>query len=72
MKDVMVERTSEATTYTGSGLAVVGGMTVNEFVAFAGLALGIAGFAINWFYRHKTYQHQKSIAEKNAGPSEAS
>lgn len=72
MKDVIVDRATAATTYGGSGLAFGAGITANEMVAVAGLALGLASFGLNWFYRHKTFLHQKNMAEKTAGPSDGS
>lgn len=69
MKDVIVDRGLAATSTAGASLAGIGGITANEVAAFGGLAIAALSFALNWFYRHKTYQHQKSMAEKSAGPS---
>ena len=69
MRDVIVDRTLSAASAGGASLAGIGGLTANEVAAFGGLAIAAASFILNWFYRHKTYQHQKSIAEQNAGPS---
>ena len=40
-------------TYGGVGASVAGWMLSSEFAALAGLVLGLAGFALNWYYRHK-------------------
>ena len=40
-------------TYGGAGATVAGWLLSNEFAVLAGLALGLAGFVVNWYYRHK-------------------
>jgi hypothetical protein len=70
MKDVILDRGLSIGVAGGASIAGVGGLTANEFAAFTGLALAAASFALNWYYRHKTYLHQKNMAEKTAGPSD--
>jgi hypothetical protein len=41
----------------GSSAAVVGGWYLsNEFAVLVGLLLGVAGFAVNWVYRHREFK----------------
>lgn len=41
----------------GSSAAVVGGWFLsNEFAVLVGLLLGVAGFAVNWVYRHREFK----------------
>lgn len=40
-------------TYVASVVALVSGISFNEWVALGGLLLGMATFAVNWYYRAK-------------------
>lgn len=57
----MHDRISSAATYGGSGTAVVGGVTFNEWMALGGLLVAIAGLAYNMW--HST--RMRSIARAN-------
>lgn len=59
----IVESAANKTTYAGGITAAVGGWTANEIAAFGGLGLAIAGFLLNWWYKH---QHLKLMREKIA------
>lgn len=43
-------------TYSGSAAAVGGWFLSNEFAVLMGLVIGVAGFVVNWYYRHKEYK----------------
>jgi hypothetical protein len=43
-------------TYGGSAAAMGGWFLSNEFAVLMGLVIGIAGFVVNWYYRHKEYK----------------
>jgi hypothetical protein len=45
-----------AVTYSASGLAVWGGITVTEWAAIIGTFVAVVSGGINWFYRHKHYK----------------
>ena len=52
----MTEQLMESTTpisYLASLFAVVSGLTVNEWGVIAGIIIGTATFAVNWWYKHK-------------------
>lgn len=53
----MVETTAAAlgskATYTGAGMTLSGWLLSSEFAVLAGLILGVAGFLVNWYYKHK-------------------
>jgi hypothetical protein len=58
MQEVVVERVSVAAsgvTYGGAVSAVAFGFTTNELLGIGGLAIGLAGFAVNWHYKRKHY-----------------
>ena len=40
-------------TYTGPGVVLSGWLFSNEFAIFIGVVIGVAGFLVNWYYRHK-------------------
>ncbi len=53
----MAEKTTTAASYITSGtMTLVGGYTVNEWLAVTGIILGIATFIVNWVYKHKHYK----------------
>lgn len=62
----IAESAANKTTFVGGGVAAVGGWTANEIAAFGGLGLAIAGFLLNWWYKH---QHLK-LARKKAAQGE--
>lgn len=63
-------------TYTGAGMTVGGWLLSSEFAVLIGVLIGVAGFLVNWFYRHR--QDERERAEHEArmrsyadGPDEA-
>jgi hypothetical protein len=40
-------------TYTGSGVVLSGWFFSSEFAVFVGIVIGVLGFLVNWFYKHK-------------------
>jgi uncharacterized membrane protein len=40
-------------TYTGAGMTIFGWMLSSELAVLFGMIVGLLGFAVNWFYRHK-------------------
>ena len=49
----LMERHSSWISYTASGSTVFFGLTVNDFGVLIGILVGIATFAVNWYYKHK-------------------
>ena len=52
----MSEKANLAATYSASAVTTLAGLTINEWVALAGIGLGVGTFCINWWYKH---QHLK-------------
>ena len=50
-----VTETYSPVTYGASVFTIIAGLTINEWVAIGGLILGLATFALNWWYKHKTW-----------------
>lgn len=51
-------------TYTGAGMTVGGWLLSSEFAVLIGVLIGVAGFLVNWFYRHR--QDERERAEHEA------
>ncbi len=50
-----VQVVTNYTAPTGSGMALTGMLTFNEWLALAGFGLALGSFLINWYYQHKRY-----------------
>jgi len=51
----MTERTSGIITYTASGVAMIGGLTMTDWAALIGALVALLSFAVNIYYRRKHY-----------------
>lgn len=40
-------------TYTGAGTTMFAWMLSSEFGILLGILIGLGGFAVNWYYKHK-------------------
>lgn len=49
----IMEKHASATTYVGSGTALLGGLSANEIAAYGGLIIGLIGLLVNWYYKMK-------------------
>lgn len=49
--------------YTGAGATVLGWFLSSEFGVLVGLVLGIGGFVVNWFYRHRQDKREQRAHE---------
>lgn len=49
----LVEKIASGSQYGGAGGAVFFGLSANEFAAIAGVCIALAGFFVNWYYKHK-------------------
>lgn len=54
-------------TYTGAGASVMGWVLSSEFGVFIGLMLGLGGFGINWYYKHKEDKRQQAEHDRRMG-----
>ena len=55
-------------TYTGATTSIVGWFLSSEFGILVGMVLGIAGFAVNWYYklrqdRREQAEHERRMAQ---------
>jgi len=51
--DAALAAAGSKATYTGSGMVLSGWLFSSEFAVFVGIVIGVAGFLVNWYYRHK-------------------
>lgn len=65
--DATMAAAGSKATYTGATTTIFGYLTSNEFAVLAGLVLGIAGFVVNWYYRHKEDKRQQAEHERRMG-----
>jgi hypothetical protein len=49
-------------TYGGSAAIMGGWFLSNEFAVLMGVVIGVAGFVVNWYYRHKEYRLKERLA----------
>lgn len=51
-----VQMVTNVTAPTGGTAAVIGGVTLNEWLALGGFLLALGSFIINWYYQDKRYR----------------
>ena len=51
--DTALAALGSKSTYAGASVTVTGWLLSSEFAVLVGMLLGFAGFAVNWYYRHK-------------------
>lgn len=54
-------------TYTGASTSVLGWLMSSEAGIFIGIVIGIGGFIINWYYRHKEDRRRQAEHERRMG-----
>lgn len=59
-------------TYVISFLTVLSGLNLNQWLTLAGFLLGVAAFAVNWYYKHKNYLLNKQAILNTNKQSEKS
>jgi hypothetical protein len=48
-------------TYTGAGVTISGGFLLSEVAVLVGMAMGVLGLLINWYYKDK--EDRRAILE---------
>ena len=51
-------------TYGGAGASVVGWLMSSEFGVLVGILIGVGGFCVNWYYRHKQDKREQAEHER--------
>ncbi|MEB6338318.1 HP1 family phage holin [Serratia rhizosphaerae] len=60
----MEKFTSTLSYLIAAGLAWFGRHSTEDIAMMVGAAVGVGTFAVNWYYRHKSYQLLKSLRKK--------
>ncbi|MFL7024270.1 phage holin [Enterovibrio norvegicus] len=47
-----MNESASAISYSASAVTTMAGLTFNEWVALGGFLIGVATFAVNWWYKH--------------------
>jgi hypothetical protein len=53
-------------TYTGAGMTISGWFLSSEFAVLMGILIGVAGLAVQWYYRHKLTMVEIRLKEEQA------
>ena len=70
--DATVASVSSKATYTGGGMMISGWFLSSEFAVLVGMLIGVGGFFVNWYYKHKLTTAEIRIKEEqNAREREA-
>lgn len=65
--DATMAAAGSKATYTGAGASVMGWVLSSEFGVLIGLLLGLGGFVVNWYYKHKEDKRQQAEHERRMG-----
>lgn len=60
VNEAVVTKAATAATYGGSGVAILFGLTANEFAAISGVVIALVGLLVNIYFKH---QHLKLARE---------
>ncbi len=61
--DTALAAIGSKSTYAGASVTVTGWLLSSEFAVLFGMLLGAAGFAVNWYYRHKLTNNEIRLLE---------
>ena len=59
--DATIAAVGSKATYTGAGMTISGWFLSSEFAVLAGIVLGVAGFTVNWYYKHKQDRREQAV-----------
>lgn len=62
--DAAIATTATKVTYTGAGMTISGWFFSSEFAVLMGVIIGVAGFIVNWYYRHKQDRREQVEHER--------
>lgn len=62
--DATLAAAGSKATYGGSGASVVGWLMSSEFGVLVGILIGVGGFCVNWYYRHKQDKREQAEHER--------
>jgi hypothetical protein len=62
--DATMAAAGSKATYAGASTSIAGWLLSSEFGVLIGLVLGVGGFLLNWYYRHKEDKRQQAEHER--------
>lgn len=65
--DATLASVGSKATYTGATTSVLGWVLSSEFGILLGVMLGIGGFIVNWYYKHKQDRREQAEHERRMG-----
>ena len=65
--DAAMATAGSKATYGGATTSIVGWMLSSEFGILVGVLLGVGGFCVNWYYRHKADKREQAEHERRMG-----
>lgn len=54
-------------TYTGASTSIVAWVLSSEFGILLGILLGLGGFLVNWYYKHKQDKREQIEHDRRMG-----
>ena len=54
-------------TYTGAGASVLGWLMSSQAGILVGIIIGVGGFLVNWYYRHKEDKRRQEEHDRRMG-----
>ena len=61
--DAALAAIGSKSTYAGASVTVTGWLLSSQFAVLVGMLLGLAGFLVNWYYRHKLTHSEIRLRE---------
>ncbi len=65
--DTAVAAAASKATYGGAGASVVSWFLSSEFGILLGVLLGLGGFIVNWYYKHKQDRREEAEHARRMG-----
>ena len=65
--DATMAAAGSKATYTGASTSVVAWVLSSEFGILFGVLLGLGGFIVNWYYKHKEDKRQQAEHDRRMG-----
>lgn len=62
--DATLAAVGSKATYGGASTSVVSWLLSSEFGMIAGITIALAGFIVNWYYKHKEDRRQQAEHER--------
>lgn len=54
-------------TYTGAGASILGWLMSSQAGILFGILIGVGGFLVNWYYRHKEDKRRQEEHDRRMG-----